>query len=241
MPSSPPMRLEQAEVGGADRGREVLLVGLRERVGVLAGQPRRRGPRRTRPSRRRRSRRARTGTPRRAGARGRPGRPRGSRRPAGGWTTKWTSRRRRLAEPHGELDRLAAQLLAEDPGEPLADVGVVAVARQVDQRGDVAAVGVLADEDPDLAALPGCITATAVGGELVDGVWNSSSRGKFSSVSISALPAWLRGSNAGALEHLARLLAQQRDPQPPTRCRRRWRTARGSGAPRRPRRSRRTS
>ncbi len=44
-----------------------------------------------------------------------------------------------------------------------------------------------------------CITATAVGASSSNGVWNSSSRGKFSSVSIRALPAWLRGSNPARL------------------------------------------
>jgi hypothetical protein len=43
----------------------------------------------------------------------------------------------------------------QDPGDPLAHRGGVAVPRQVDQAGQVAAVGVPAHEQPELAALAG--------------------------------------------------------------------------------------
>ena len=64
-------------------------------------------------------------------------------------------RGRRLVDPGGELDVLATELVAQDLGEALADRGAVAVAREVDEDRDVAAVGVAAHERPQLAALAG--------------------------------------------------------------------------------------
>ena len=134
------------EVGGAVAGREVLLVGLGEGVGVLRGEAGARvlavlgdrgGDEVVAP---------------RAGGLGQPALEVGvstSRMLAarGGWTTKCTRAVADSLRRTVNSTRLAAQLLLEDRREPLADGGVVAVAGQVDQDGDVAAVGVAADED----------------------------------------------------------------------------------------------
>jgi len=60
--------------------------------------------------------------------------------------------RERLAHVRGVLDRLGVELLAQDPGQSLAHGGVVAIARQVDQARDEAAVDVAADEESQLPA-----------------------------------------------------------------------------------------
>ena len=59
----------------------------------------------------------------------------------------------RLADPGGVLQGVAAEPVLEDAGDPLAHGGGVAVARQVDQAGQVAAVGVAPHEQPDLPAV----------------------------------------------------------------------------------------
>ena len=74
---------------------------------------------------------------------------------------------RGLVDAGGELDVLAAELLAQDVGEALAHRGAVAVAGQVDQDRDVAAVGVAAHERPQLAPRPGGHDVLRDRGQLV--------------------------------------------------------------------------
>ena len=146
-----------------------------------------------------------------------------------------------LVEAHGELDAPAAERLGQDRRHPLADGGVVAVAGQVDQAGDVAAVGVAADEQPQLAALAGEHHRLRDRDQLVD-------RGQEELVARVVLQH-VEQLLAGVAARLdaARARAPRR-PSPsapgcaaPTRCRWPTRTARGTGAPPRPGRSRRTS
>ena len=59
----------------------------------------------------------------------------------------------RLGVPGGEVDAGAAEFLLEDVDQPQPDGGGVAVARQVDERGVVAPVLVLAQVQPQPAAL----------------------------------------------------------------------------------------
>ncbi len=59
----------------------------------------------------------------------------------------------RLGVPGGVVDGGAAELLHQQVHQPQPDPGGVAVARQVDQGGEVAAVLVLAQEEPELAPL----------------------------------------------------------------------------------------
>ena len=131
--------------------------GRRRRTSGPAG---RRAPRRTPRAPRPRSRRPRTGRPRRAGARGRPGRSRRSVPPGSGRTTKCSRARiDSLTRAVKSSDAPPSSLL-EDVGDALADAGGVAVARQVDQAGEVAAVGVAAHEQPQLATLAECTAPT---------------------------------------------------------------------------------
>ena len=74
---------------------------------------------------------------------------------------------RRLVDPCGELDVLATQLDAQDLGEPLAHRGAVAVAREVDEDRDIAAVGVATYERPQLATLAGAHHVLRDGSQLV--------------------------------------------------------------------------
>ena len=74
----------------------------------------------------------------------------------------------RLADPGGVLQRVAAELGLEDVRDPLAYGGRVAVPRQVDQAGQVAAVGVAAHEEPHLATLAGVEHGLRDRDELVD-------------------------------------------------------------------------
>ncbi len=119
---------------------------------------------------------------------------------------------RGLVDADRELDRLAVQLVLEDPLEPLADAGVVAVAGQVDQDRDVAAVGVAADEHPHRPPLAGAHRGLGHRRELVDGrVQQLVAR-----VGLEGVHQGLAGVaarvEAAALEDLLRLLADQRDP-----------------------------
>ena len=120
--------------------------------------------------------------------------------------------RRRLGDPGGELHGLAAEAVLEDRREPLADVGVVAVARQVDQHGDVAAVGVAADEHPQLPPLPGVHHRLGDRGQLVDGRVEQ----LVARVVLERVHQRLAGVAARVepdpAQHLGGLLAQQRDP-----------------------------
>ena len=117
---------------------------------------------------------------------------------------------RRLAHPDGELDRLAGEALLEDVGEPLADGGVVAVAGQEHQHADVAAVGVAAYEDPQLAAPAGLHHPARHRGELVDGRVEQ----LVARVGLEGVDQGLAGVaarvEADQLEHVGGLLAQQR-------------------------------
>ncbi len=119
---------------------------------------------------------------------------------------------RGLVDADVELDRLAAQPLLEDLGEPLTDGRVVAVAGQVDEDGDVAAVGVAADEHPDLAPLAGVHGGLGHRGELVDGgVEQLVARVGLERVH-QRLAGVAAGVEAAVLEDRRRLLPQQRDP-----------------------------
>ena len=118
----------------------------------------------------------------------------------------------RLVDPGGELDVLAAELLAQDVGEPLAHGGAVAVARQVDEHRDVAPVGVAAHERPELAALAREHHVLHDRGELGGrGVEELVAR-----VVLERVHQGLAGVaarvEAGAVHHLVDLLAQHRDP-----------------------------
>ena len=74
---------------------------------------------------------------------------------------------RRLAHLDVELDVLAVEAVEQDLREPLADGRVVAVAGQVAEHGDVAAVGLAADEDAQLAAADGLQHALGDLGQLL--------------------------------------------------------------------------
>ena len=103
---------------------------------------------------------------------------------------------------------------AQDRRHPLADRGVVAVARQVDQAGQVAAVGVAAHEEPQLAALAGEHHRLGDRDQLLD-------RGEeqlVAGVVLQHVEQLLAGVaarlDAAALEHLVDLLAcSTRDAQ----------------------------
>ena len=119
---------------------------------------------------------------------------------------------RGLVDADRELDGLAVQLLLEDPLEPLANTGVVAVAGQVDEDGDVAAVGVAADEHPHRPPLASAHRGLGHRRELVDrGVQQLVAR-----VGLQGVHQGLAGVaarvEAAALEDLLGLLADQRDP-----------------------------
>jgi hypothetical protein len=119
---------------------------------------------------------------------------------------------RRLTHPHGELDGLAVEALLEDVGEALPDGGVVAVARQEDQHADVAAVGVAAYEDAELAASARLHDAGRHRGELVDRrVEQLVARVGLERVD-QGLAGVAVGVQADPVEHVLGLLAQQRDP-----------------------------
>ncbi len=204
-------RLQPAEVEGAGGGEEVLLVGLRERVDVLAGQAgagllavlvHDRGREVVTP---------------RAGRLGQPplevdrvdlGDLLAPRRVdhevhVGG---------RRLGDPGAELHRGATQPVLEDRREPLTDVGVVAVAGQVDEHRDVAAVGVAPDEHPQLPPLARVHDGLGHRRELVDlRVEQLVAR-----VGLQGVHQRLAGVaarvEADPAQHLGGLLPQQRDP-----------------------------
>ena len=131
--------------------------------------------------------------------------------PRGGVHDEVHARRRGLVDPRGELDRLAAETLLEDRGEPLADRGVVAVAGQVDEHGDVAAVGVAPDEHPHLAALARVHDRLGHRRELVDRRVEQ----LVARVGLQGVHQRLAGVAAGVeadpAQHLGGLLAQQRD------------------------------
>ena len=119
---------------------------------------------------------------------------------------------RGLVDADRELDGLAVQLLLEDPLELLADAGVVAVAGQVDEDRDVAAVGVAADEHPHRPPLAGAHRGLGHRRELVDrGVQQL-----VAGVGLEGVHQGLAGVaarvEAAALEDLLGLLADQRDP-----------------------------
>ncbi len=117
-----------------------------------------------------------------------------------------------LVDARGELDALAAEAFLEDLGEAFADGGVVAVAGQVDQHRDVAAVGVAAGEEPQLAALPGVHDRLRGRRELVG-------RGVEQLVAGIVLQGVHQGLarvaarvEADLVHDLADLVAQERDP-----------------------------
>ena len=122
------------------------------------------------------------------------------------------ARGRRLVDAGGELDVLAAEPLAQDLGEALAHGGAVAVARQVDEHRDVAAVGVAAHERPQLAPLAREHHVLRDRGQLGRrGVEELVAR-----VVLQGVHQRLAGVaarvEAGAAHHLGDLLAQHRDP-----------------------------
>ena len=119
--------------------------------------------------------------------------------------------RGRLAHPDRELDRLPPEAVLEDLGEALADGGVVAVAGQEDQHADVAAVGVAAYEDPQLATPPRLHHARGHRGELV----HRRMEQLVTRIGLEGVDEGLAGVAVGVepddLEHRLRLLPQQRD------------------------------
>ncbi len=121
-------------------------------------------------------------------------------------------RGRRLGDPGAELDGRTAELFLEDRGEALADVGVVAVAGQVDQNRDVAAVRVAADEHPQLPPLPGVHDRLGDRGQLVDGRVEE----LVARVGLEGVHQRLAGVAARVepdpAQHLGGLLPKQRDP-----------------------------
>ena len=123
------------------------------------------------------------------------------------------ARGRGLADADVELDRLRAQPLLQQLREPLADAGVVAVARQVDEHRDVAGVGVLADEHPHRAALPRVHRGLGHRRQLVD----RRVQQLVARVGLQGVHQGLAGMAArvepAALEDRLRLLLHQRDPQ----------------------------
>jgi hypothetical protein len=129
-------------------------------------------------------------------------------------------RRGRLADAHVELHRLRTEPLLEDLRELLPDAGVVAVAREVDEHRDVAAVGVLADEHPHRPALAGVHRGLRHRHQLVDrrvqqlvaGIGLQGVHQRLAGVTARVEPA--------ALEDRLRLLLHQRDPQQRLRVRR---------------------
>ena len=117
----------------------------------------------------------------------------------------------RLVDAHRELDRLPAQALEEDLAEPLAHRGVVAVARQVDQHRDVAAVGVGADDRAHRTPLARQHRRLGHRRELGDvGVEELVARVGLEGVHQGPAGVGAR-VEAAAAQHLAGLLAQQRD------------------------------
>ena len=117
----------------------------------------------------------------------------------------------RLVDADGELDRLPAQLLEQDLAELLADRGVVAVAGQVDQHADVAAVGVGSGDRPHRAALAGVHGGLGHRGQLVDGGVEQLVAGVALEGVHQRAAGVAAGVEAAAAQHLAGLLAQQRD------------------------------
>ena len=202
--------LEPTDVERGRRGREVLLVGLGERVGVAAREPRAAvlavlgdgcGDEVVAP---------------------RPGRVGehplevagvdvGDLGAEGRVHDEVDPRGRRLTHLDVELDALALEAVEQDLREPLADGGVVALAGQVAQHRDVAAVGLAADEDPQLAAADGLQHALGDLGELLGrGVEDLVARVGLEGVH-QALAGVAARLDADPRQHLGRLLAQQRD------------------------------
>ena len=122
------------------------------------------------------------------------------------------SRQGGLAHPGGELDRLAAEGLLEDVGHPQPHVGVVAVARDVDQAGHEAAEVVLADEQ--LGAAPLLQLGHRHRG-LVE-LLGARLEQLVARVALEHLDEVLAGvavrCHAGAVEHRLHLLGDQRHP-----------------------------
>ena len=118
-----------------------------------------------------------------------------------------------LVDADRELHRLRTQSVLEDAGELLADAGVVAVARQVDEHRDVAAVGVLPDEHADGAALAGLHRRLHERAELVDrGVEQVVARVGLEGVE-QRLAGVALGVEAAVLEDRLRLLLDERDAE----------------------------
>ena len=122
-------------------------------------------------------------------------------------------RGRRLGQPDRELDRLAARGARGGSRRSRSrTVGVVAVARQVDEHRDVAAVGVASDEEPQLAALARVHGLLGHRGQLVDrGVEELVARIGLEGVH-QRLAVVAQRREPDALEHGGGALAQQRDP-----------------------------
>ena len=118
---------------------------------------------------------------------------------------------RRLAHLDVELDVLAVEAVEQDLREPLADGGVVAVAGQVAEHGDVAAVGLAADEDAQLAAADGLQHALGDLGQLLGGrVEDLVARVRLEGVHQALARVAVR-LDADPRQHVGGLLPQQRD------------------------------
>ena len=120
--------------------------------------------------------------------------------------------RERLADARREVDALTAESLLEDLRDLLADRRVVAVAREVDEAGQEAAVAVTAQEQPELAALARVHDRVGDRHQVVDrGLEELVAR-----VGLQHVHQRLAGVAvrlvAGPLDHLLGLLAQHRDP-----------------------------
>ena len=119
---------------------------------------------------------------------------------------------RRVGELHRELRRLAVQALGQQRLHARAHVGVVVLARHVDQARGEAAEGVAVHEQPRALALAQAQDADR--GRVAArrrSIWNSSSRGNCSRMVTSALAVWLRGRKPARSITAVDLAPQQRD------------------------------
>ena len=117
----------------------------------------------------------------------------------------------RLGVPGGEVDAGAVELFLEDVDDPQPDTGGVAVARQVDERRVVAAVLVLAQVQPQPAALLEVEHAGDDGAQLVGrGLEQLVARVRLQDLEqVAAVVAV--GREPGAPQHFLDLAAHDRD------------------------------
>ncbi len=117
-----------------------------------------------------------------------------------------------LADHRAVVERLAAQRLEQHLLHLQPDLGGVAVARQVDEAGDVAAVVVAAQEQLDLLALAQPQHAHRDRQELVDrGLEQLVARERLQDLD-QVLAVVAVGGQPGRVEHVAQLAPQHGDP-----------------------------